>query len=433
MLTNLHRTFDPVSELTFLAKERPRTRRLARVGAVSTTLIVTLNYLVGVTVFHDTKGWVTCLACLFCAAVIIAVTGTGAYLRRPALDVVVAAMMWVAIMVDFFEEGFANNVFRNYPVFSILDSTRIFNTCVIQLFLASVYSSVIFLGNYRNYLFYTIASVIAYETFIFFLLGVEPVVKILFLGLLVVAISLFFNRERELSYRDQFATNALLDRERIKTEGLLFNVLPESVANRLKAGDAVVDAYRHLTVVFVDVVGFSTLSKRISPEQLLGLLNRFFLAADHCAGRHGLEKVKTIGDAYLAVAGGVSSADAGSAAAVRFGVDLIAAVEGMRVVEDIPFAIRVGIHTGPAIGGVIGETRLAYDYWGDTMNIASRIEGAAPIGGVAVSATTHEETATAFAFDPPRLVELKGVGATTVYPLRPTAADAGAPGDSGQA
>ena len=418
MLANLHRPFDQVSELAFLARERPRTGRLARIGAIAVTAIVSLNYLVGVTVFGDWKGWATCLIAVLASAVIVVTTRHAAYLRVPALDMIVGACMWAVILVDFFEEGFAHAIFRDYPHFSVLDATRIFNTCVIQLFLASVYSSVIFFGNYRNYLAYMLVSVVAYETFIFFLLGVEPVIKILFLGLLVIAIALFFNREREQGSRDQFATSALLDQERIKTEGLLFNVLPEAVANRLKAGDVVVDSYPHLTVVFVDVVGFSILSKTISPEQLLDLLNRFFLAADHCAARHGLEKVKTIGDAYLAVAGGVSSADARSTGAVQFGLDLIAAVAAMRVVDDVAFQIRVGIHTGPAIGGVIGETRLAYDYWGETMNIASRIEGAAPIGGVAVSAATHEETAGVFAFDPPRLIELKGVGATTVYPLR---------------
>ena len=418
MLAALHQPLDASAERLFLARERVRTGRLARIGAIAVTAIVSLNYLIGVTVFGDWKGWATCLAAAAATVVIVATTRAAVYLRKPALDIVVGAMMWTVILVDFFEEGFAHDIFRDYPHFSVLDATRIFNTCVIQLFLASVYSSVIFLGNYRTYLLYTLATVAAYETFIFFLLGVEPVIKILFLGLLVIAIALFFNRERENSYRDQFATNALLDRERIKTEDLLFNVLPETVANRLKSGDVVVDSHAHLTVVFVDVVGFSTLSKRISPEQLLDLLNRFFLEADHCAARYGLEKVKTIGDAYLAVAGGVSSATATGTDAIRFGRDLIAGVTGVGAAVAIPFDVRVGIHTGPAIGGVIGETRLAYDYWGETVNIAARIEGVAPVGGIAVSDATHAETAAAFAFDPPRAIELKGVGVTTVYPLR---------------
>ena len=418
MFASLHRPFPPAEERAFLARERPRTGRLARIGAIAVTAIVSLNYAIGVTVFGDWKGWATCFAAAVAAAIIVAVTRAPVFLRKPALDLVIGACMWTVILVDFFEEGFAHDIFRDYPHFSVLDAARIFNTCVIQLFLASVYSSVLFLGNYRTYLLFTLASIAAYETFIFFLLGVEPVIKILFLGLLIVAIALFFNREREGSYRDQFATNRLLDLERIKTEDLLFNVLPESVAKRLKSGEIVVDAYQSLTVVFVDVVGFSQLSKRISAEALLGLLNRLFLAADHCAAAHGLEKVKTIGDAYLAVAGGVSSAAAGPGAAVQFGLDLIAAVATLSTAET-PLNVRVGIHTGAAIGGVIGETRLAYDYWGDTVNIAARIEGCAPVGGVAVSAATHAQTAAAFPFAAPATIALKGVGDTVVYPLPP--------------
>ena len=414
MLSALHRPFDAPAEHRFLATERVRTRRLVRIGAIAVCAIITVNWLLGVLLFDSYKGWVTCLVGAVCVVAMIGIVGSPAYLRRPGFDLGVAALMWVVLLTDFFEEGFANGVFRHYPAFAPADAARIFNTCTIQLFIISVYSSIVFLGNFRNYLLYTAVSTLLYELFVYYLLGFEPALKILFLSFLVMAISVFFNREREVSYRDQFTANALLDQERIKTEHLLFNVLPETVAGRLKSGDTVVDAYRTLTVVFVDVVGFSVLSKRVTPEALLDLLNRFFLAADHCADRHGMEKVKTIGDAYLAVAGGVSSAAAGPAAAIRFGIDLIEAVAAL----DRGVDIRVGINTGPAIGGVIGETRLAYDYWGETVNIAARIEGAAPVGGVAVSAATHRHVADAFAFAPPATIALKGVGDTVVYPLR---------------
>ena len=405
-------------ELAFLAHERPRTRRIARIGAISGASIVSLNYLVGVTLFHDYKGYATVIAVVLSAVIAFLVTGTRAYLRQPALDIVVALLVWVVVFTDFFEYSAAFDLFRDYPRFSPYNELRVFHIFTTELFIVSVYSSMVFLGNFRNYLFYTIATTLGYELFVYALVGIEPAVKVFFLSALVIAISLFFNREREVSYRARFATAALLDIERVKTENLLYNVLPEAVALRLKSGDVVVDTYDRLAVVFVDVVGFSTLSKRISPVALLDLLNRFFLAADHCAARHGLEKVKTIGDAYLAVAGGVSSAGAGSAEAVRFGIDLIRAVAALPNTVATPFDIRVGIHTGPAIGGVIGEARLAYDYWGETMNIASRIESCAPVGGVAVSAATHADTAGEQAFDPPATITLKGVGDTTVHTLR---------------
>ena len=167
-----------------------------------------------------------------------------------------------------------------------------------------------------------------------------------------------------------------LEAERAKTEELLYNVLPQEVAARLRAGEAVADSFSDLTVVFVDLAGFSALAKRLSPGHLVKLLNAFFSAADRCAERHGLEKVKTIGDAYLAVAGGMASAGGDSKAAIRFARDLVAALDEMEPESGIALKVRIGIHTGPAVGGVIGSTRLAYDYWGDTMNIASRLQGA---------------------------------------------------------
>ena len=117
---------------------------------------------------------------------------------------------------------------------------------------------------------------------------------------------------------------AALEAERAKTEELLYNVLPQEVAARLRAGEAVADSFSDLTAIFVDLAGFSTLAKRLSPGHLVKMLNTFFSAADRCAERHGLEKVKTIGDAYLAVAGGMASAGSDGKAAILFARDLIA-------------------------------------------------------------------------------------------------------------
>ena len=143
-------------------------------------------------------------------------------------------------------------------------------------------------------------------------------------------------------------------------------------------------------------------------------LNRFFSIADRCADRFGIEKVKTIGDAYLAVAGGMGSAAGDSRAALGFARDLIADVAAMGEGGGIALQVRIGVHTGPVVGGVIGSSRLAYDYWGDTMNIASRLQGVAPPNGVAVSEATWHETRDMHAFTPQRAV-LKGIGETEVY------------------
>ena len=195
--------------------------------------------------------------------------------------------------------------------------------------------------------------------------------------------ALYFNWEIDRRARRVFAAHAALDAERKKTEELLYNVLPQAVAARLKAGEAVADAFSDVTVIFADIVGFSGLAKRLSPGHLVKLLNGYFSAADACAERHGIEKVKTIGDAYLAVSGGMSSVH-DVPAALAFARDLIGQVGALASDSGIDLKVRIGIHTGPVVGGVIGSNRLSYDYWGDTMNIASRLQGCAPPSVIAV-------------------------------------------------
>ncbi|HEX8645102.1 MAG TPA: adenylate/guanylate cyclase domain-containing protein [Allosphingosinicella sp.] len=229
--------------------------------------------------------------------------------------------------------------------------------------------------------------------------------------------ALYFNWDTDRRARSVFAANRALAAEREKTEQMLYNVLPQEVVARLKAGTAVADSFSDVSVVFADLVGFSSLSKRLSPGHLVRLLNLFFSAADRCAERHGVEKVKTIGDAYLAVCGGMASRAQDSRAAIAFARDLIAEVARMAQDSGIDLQVRIGVHTGPAVGGVIGSTRLAYDYWGDTMNVASRLQGIAPPGGIAVSEATYFETRDLLDYEAQREL-LKGIGETDVYVAR---------------
>lgn len=219
------------------------------------------------------------------------------------------------------------------------------------------------------------------------------------------------------AHRQSFLLSNALAAEKAKTEELLFNVLPPAVAARLKAGQVVADAYPDVSVVFIDICGFSDLSRRISPGHLVDLLNGFFLLADKCAAETGVEKVKTIGDAYLAISGGNNPAHNSADAAIRFGEAVIAGLPALRAATGIDLHIRIGIHTGPVVGGVIGETRMAYDYWGETMNIASRIEGTAHPDGIAVSESTWLRGRGDRQFELPQVITLKGVGEMPVYRL----------------
>lgn len=221
--------------------------------------------------------------------------------------------------------------------------------------------------------------------------------------------------------RTAFLLNRELEAERAKTEELLYNVLPQNVAERLRAGKAVADSYADVTVVFFDVVGFTSLAGKVSPGHLVEMLNAFFGLADRCAAEHGVEKVKTIGDAYLAIAGGNIEAVNSADAALAFAQAVIAGMDEVREATGLPVEIRVGIHSGAAIGGVIGATRMAYDYWGETMNVASRIEGQAEPGGIAVSESTFLRTRRKESFELPQIVTLKGVGEAPIYRVKAVA------------
>lgn len=208
-----------------------------------------------------------------------------------------------------------------------------------------------------------------------------------------------------------------LEAEKARTERLLFNVLPEPVAERLRRGDTVADAFSEVSVIFVDLVGFSKLSRTLSPRHLVDVLNGFFMIADECADQFKIEKVKTIGDAYLAVAGATSVHTNCASDAIRFSQAVLAELEKRPKSIGIELQARIGVHTGAVVGGVIGSTRMAYDYWGDTVNLASRIQTAADPNTILASESTFYRAQNEVDFAPPRIELLKGIGETKVYPV----------------
>ena len=286
---------------------------------------------------------------------------------------------------------------------------------LVQMGILVVFASVGFAGTFRLYVVWAAGVLAAFSVWLF-TRDVADIAKIYTLTNFSTffIFALYFNWDVERRARKVFAANLALEAERAKTEALLYNVLPQEVAARLRAGEAVADSFSDVTVVFVDLVGFSGLAKRLSPGHLVETLNAYFSAADRCAAHHGLEKVKTIGDAYLAVAGGMASRGADARSALAFARELVGEIEALAAETGLALEARIGIHTGPVVGGVIGSTRLAYDYWGDTMNIASRLQGAAPANGVAVSEATYFQTRTLQEYAPDSAV-LKGIGETNIY------------------
>lgn len=205
--------------------------------------------------------------------------------------------------------------------------------------------------------------------------------------------------------------------EQAKTERLLHSLVPADIAERLKRGETVADPFPAATVVFVDIVGSSAFARQVAPGRFLATLDAIFAIADRHAQLHRVEKVKTIGDAYLIVANARGGGDA--VGAVQFALGVIRDVAAFSARENLPIGIRAGLHTGPVIGGVIGRERSIYDYWGDTMNIAARLESAARPNAIAVSEPVYRVAARVAAFEPPRTVELKGIGGFAVYDHAP--------------
>ena len=232
------------------------------------------------------------------------------------------------------------------------------------------------------------------------------------------AAMLFLHWALDRAHRASFVLRDALEHERARTEELLYNVLPPTVAQRLKDGEIVADSFSDASVIFIDVIGFSALAKSISPGHLVDLLNAFFSLADRCAARCGVEKVKTIGDAYLAISGGNAPARNSAEAALAFANAVIDGLPEVKGACGIDLEVRIGIHSGAVVGGVIGATRMAYDYWGETVNVASRIESVAGVNGVAVSETTYRRARGTSEFEPPQTMLLKGVGEMSVYRLR---------------
>jgi class 3 adenylate cyclase len=166
-----------------------------------------------------------------------------------------------------------------------------------------------------------------------------------------------------------------LEAEKQTSDRLLLNVLPAPIETRLKQGEGViVDRFEAVTVLFADIVGFTALSARTSPEALVAMLDELFTRFDALADRHGLEKIKTIGDAYMVVAGVPEKTDDHAVRMARMGLDMLATLADYATTNGVELTIRIGIHSGPVVAGVIGRNKFIYDLWGDTVNTASRME-----------------------------------------------------------
>jgi class 3 adenylate cyclase len=223
---------------------------------------------------------------------------------------------------------------------------------------------------------------------------------VLFVGLVAV------HGNREIVRADDELAAALGNSER-----LLLNILPQPVAERLKAGQAIADAVPSATILFADIVGFTTLSQTVAPDALVAMLDDIFSAFDQLLARFGLEKIKTIGDAYMAAAGipepRPDHAERAASMALAMQDEMKARFPALE--------LRIGLHAGPIVAGVIGKTKFAYDVWGDTVNTASRMESHGTPGKIQVTRALKDALTDRFTFEERGMQDVKGKGKMELF------------------
>jgi adenylate cyclase len=211
-----------------------------------------------------------------------------------------------------------------------------------------------------------------------------------------------------------------------RVDELLVNAIPASIAARLKHGEnRIADSYPETTILFADVAGFTAWTARTDPGRVIGLLDDLFTRFDAIAAARGIEKLKTMGDAYMAVSGAPLSRPDHAMAAIEAARDMLVAVADWREVHGVGLGLRIGLASGPAVGGVIGRQRILFDLWGETVNTAQRLESSGVAGRIQVAESTRRRASPALTFVE-RVVDLKGIGAVTAYLLEDASVGASA-------
>jgi class 3 adenylate cyclase len=249
-------------------------------------------------------------------------------------------------------------------------------------------------------------------------LDTEPLLTGVSIAAILGYVAMVGKRAHQLRKR-QRETRVALEREERKSQALLSNVFPEPVIARLRSGESpIADQFADVTVVFADIVEFTPLAERLGPKRTVLLLNELFRMFDQCALRLGVEKIETTGDGYLAVGGAPGILDDHPEAVAQFALDVTEPARLTRISETEHIQIRVGVHTGPVFGGVIGESRFHYKIFGETVNTASRIQGQSRPGHVLVSETTYKRIRHKYSLEEHGTIDLKGHGPMRTYWLK---------------
>ena len=219
-------------------------------------------------------------------------------------------------------------------------------------------------------------------------------------------------RDQEQFYLEQLHT------EKERSEQLLLSILPKPIIEQLKQGQhTIADSFAEVSVLFADIVDFTRISAYHSPIKVVSLLNKIFSAFDQLAEQHGVEKIKTIGDAYMVVGGLPTPRTDHAEAIAEMALDMLDEIARFHAETGEPLSMRIGINTGPVVAGVIGTNKFSYDLWGDTVNIASRMESQGLPGRIQVTTTTYNLLRDKYLFEERGVIPIKGKGDLTTYIL----------------
>lgn len=239
----------------------------------------------------------------------------------------------------------------------------------------------------------------------------------------------YFSREKNKLHEIVESKSRALATEKELADRLLLNILPPTIAERLKRQEtSIADGHADVSVMFADIVNFTHLSEEMSPNETVSLLNELFSEFDNLAERYGVEKIKTIGDAYMVAGGLVNKSGPYVDNTAMLALDMQAVVARHTAPNGERIFLRVGMATGPVVAGVIGRRKFNYDLWGDTVNIASRMCTEADPGAIQVDSVTYRRLHNRFHFDTAHQIQVKGKGPMQVFNLLSTVEDIPAAG-----
>jgi adenylate cyclase len=219
------------------------------------------------------------------------------------------------------------------------------------------------------------------------------------------------NEELEARVCELDEKRRLLEQAQAQSEALLRNILPDVIVERLKEDDqAIADGFSEVTVLFADIVGFTRLAADRTPIDIVALLNEIFSRFDHLVEEHGLEKIKTIGDAYMAASGLPVPRPDHAEAAANMALGMLRVIAALQPQIGAPVGVRIGMHSGPVVAGVIGTKKFIYDIWGDTVNVASRMEACSVPGRIQITDETRARLGRGYRVEERGLIEVKGKG-----------------------